>query len=123
MAHFAKLDDNNVVLAVHVVNNDVITIDGAESEQAGIDFLSDLHGHSNWKQTSYNKTFRKNYASVGDIYDPIRDAFLSPKPYPSWNLNEETCKWEAPKPYPSDGKSYLWNEELSDWSTVFDNPR
>lgn len=123
MAHFAKLDDSNVVLAVHVVNNDVIIVDGVESEQAGIDFLSDLYGHSNWKQTSYNKTFRKNYASVGDIYDPIRDAFLSPKPYPSWNLNEETCKWEAPKPYPSDGKSYLWNEELSDWSTVFDNPR
>ena len=73
MAHFAKLDDNNVVLAVHVVNNDVITIDGVESEQAGIDFLSNLHGHTKWKQTSYNGSFRKNYAGIGFIYDENRN--------------------------------------------------
>jgi hypothetical protein len=115
MAHFAKLDDNNKVLAVHVVNNDVITIDGKESEQAGIDFLTNLHGHAKWKQTSYNGTFRKNYAGVDDIYDQVRDAFVKEQPFPSWIFNEDTCKWNAPIEYPSDGKSYLWNEENHSW--------
>ena len=78
MAHFAKLDNNNVVLAVHVVSNDVITINGEESEQVGIEFLSALHGHNNWKQTSYNKTFRQNYASIGYVYNEELDAFVPP---------------------------------------------
>jgi hypothetical protein len=113
MAHFAKLNEDNNVLAVHVVNNDVITIDGSESEQAGIDFLTGLYGYSLWKQTSYNGTFRKNYATVGDKYDASLDAFISPKPYPSWTLNEETCRWEAPIPQPTSGK--VWSEEEQNW--------
>lgn len=76
MAHFAKLDDNNIVLAVHVVNNDVITVNGVESEQAGIDFLTDLHGHSKWKQTSYNSSFRGKYAAIGNKYDETTDTFI-----------------------------------------------
>ena len=115
MAHFAKLDENNKVLAVHVVNNDVITVDGAESEQAGIDFLTQLHGHTLWKQCSYNGSFRKNYPGVDSIYDSNRDAFISPKPYPSWVLNENTCTWEAPTEHPSDGKRYDWDETTTSW--------
>lgn len=115
MAHFAKLNDENIVIAVHVVNNDVITIDGSESEQAGIDFLSGLHGYTNWKQTSYNGTFRKNYAGIGHSYDASRDAFIAPQPWPSWILNESTCIWEPPMPYPVDGKNYIWHEETESW--------
>ena len=101
MAHFAKLDENNIVLAVHVVNNDVITVNGVESEQAGIDFLSDLHGHTKWKQTSYNGNFRKNYAGIGYTYDEARDAFIAPKPecHPDLvTLDEETCRWNCSDP-------------------------
>lgn len=115
MAHFAKLDENNNVLAVHVVNNDVITVDGNESEQAGIDFLTNLYGHTSWKQTSYNGTFRKNYAGIGFTYDASRDAFISPKPYKSWSLNETTCQWEAPTPMPSTAGMWLWDESNQIW--------
>lgn len=118
MAHFAKLDDNNVVLAVHVVNNDVITIDGVESEQAGIDFLTNLHGHQKWKQTSYNGNFRKNYAGIDFTYDADRDAFIAPQLYPSWILNETTCQWECPVPYPTDGKMYAWFEPNQQWVEI-----
>jgi hypothetical protein len=78
MAHFAKLDDNNIVTDVHVVNNEVITVDGVESEQVGIDFLTQLHGHSNWKQTSYNGSFRGRFAGAGMSYDPVTDEFIVP---------------------------------------------
>lgn len=78
MAHFAKLDDNNVVIAVHVVNNEILVVDDVESEQAGIDFLTQLHGHTNWKQTSYNNNFRGKYAGIGDVYDLETDTFVSP---------------------------------------------
>ncbi len=115
MAHFAKLDEENNVLAVHVVNNEVIRIDGVESEQAGIDFLTSLHGHSLWKQTSYNKQFRSNYAIVGGVYDYARDAFLDPKPYPSWVLNEETMYWQAPIDRPDDQNAYNWSETTQSW--------
>jgi hypothetical protein len=115
MAHFAKLDENNIVLAVHVVNNDVITVNGVESEQAGIDFLTDLYGHSNWKQTSYNGSTRKNYAGVDYFYDSTRDAFIAPKPFASWILNEATCKWEAPVLLPDNKKTYSWDEETISW--------
>lgn len=118
MAHFAKLDENNNVLAVHVVNNDVITIDGAESEQAGIDFLTGLHGHTLWKQTSYNGNIRKNYAGVGYTYDAGRDAFIAPQPWASWTLNETTCQWESPTPYPTDGKIYGWFEPNQEWIEI-----
>ena len=118
MAHFAKLDENNNVLAVHVVVNDVITIDGVESEQAGIDFLTGLHGHTLWKQTSYNGTIRKNYAGIGYTYDVGRDAFITPQPYGSWVLDETTCQWEAPVVYPTDGKRYTWDEDTTSWVEV-----
>jgi hypothetical protein len=114
MAHFAKLDENNIVLAVHVVNNDVITIDGVESEQAGIDFLSDLHGHTLWKQTSYNASIRKNYAAIGMSYDAFRNAFIPQKPFASWILNEDTCTWEAPTPMPTEGV-WFWDEATTSW--------
>lgn len=115
MAHFAKLDDNNIVLAVHVVNNDVITVDGVESEQAGINFLTDLHGHSNWKQTSFNASARKNYAAIGFTYDASRDAFIPPKPFESWLLDEVTCQWNAPVARTADEKNYRWDEETLSW--------
>lgn len=118
MAHFAKLDENNNVLAVHVVNNDVITVDGVESEQAGIDFLTGLHGHTLWKQTSYNGTIRKNYAGIGYTYDTGRDAFIAPKPYGSWVLDETTCRWESPVAYPTDGKRYGWFEPNQQWIEI-----
>lgn len=115
MAHFAKLSEDNVVLAIHVVNNDVINFNGVESEQAGIEFLSGLHGHSNWKQTSYNARIRKNYAGAGYTYDESRDAFIPPKQYNSWVLNENLCRWESSIEYPNDGKMYLWDEETISW--------
>jgi hypothetical protein len=122
MAHFAKLDKNNNVLAVHVVNNDVITIDGVESEQAGIDFLTGLHGHTLWKQTSYNGSIRKNYAGIGFTYDAGRDAFIAPQPWASWILNETTCQWESPVPYPTvdpeDPKRYGWFEPNQEWIEI-----
>lgn len=118
MAHFAKLDENNIVLAVHVVNNDVITVNGVESEQVGIDFLTDLHGHTSWKQTSYNGTTRKNYAGVGMLYDASRDAFIAPQPFESWTLNETTCRWEPPVAYPTDGKRYSWFEPNQEWIEI-----
>lgn len=130
MAYFAKLDDNNIVINVHAVENAVIEVDGVESEQKGIEFLQSIHGHSNWKQTSFNMVagvhqqgkapFRKNFASVNDLYDPQRDAFMAPKPYPSWVLDEETCYWVAPTPYPAiespdGGRTYHWVEETMSW--------
>ena len=93
MAHFAKLDKDNQVLAVHVVNNEVITVDGAESEQVGIDFLASLHGHSDWKQTSYNNNFRKHYAGIGYTYRADLDAFVPPKCHDEADLDESTCLW------------------------------
>jgi len=118
MAHFAKLDESNNVIGVHVVVNDVIVVDGIESEQAGINFLTSLHGHSLWKQTSYNGTFRKNYCGVGYTYDESRDAFIPPKPYESWLLNEDTCLWEPPIPYPTDGEMYTWDENEISWVLI-----
>ena len=124
MAHFAKLGIGSKVTAVHVVSNDIAT-----TEQAGIDFLNTLHGTNDvWRQTSYNTKggehtlggtpFRKNFASLGYKYDDTRDAFIPPKPFKSWTLNEDTCRWEAPVAYPDDGKQYNWNEETTSWDLV-----
>jgi len=111
MAHFAKLGTGNIVEKVEVVSNDVAT-----TEQNGIDFLNNLYGTRDiWKQTSYNGNIRKNYAGIGFTYDETRDAFIGPQVYPSWILNEDTCRWEAPVPYPSDGLSYYWDEETQTW--------
>ena len=117
MAHFAKLDENNMVISVHAVVNNVIIIDDVESEQVGIDFLTQLHGHNNWKQTSYNRNFRKNYAGIGFTYDVELDAFIPPQPYPSWVLNKDTCNWEAPVPKPTDGL-YEWSEANLNWQII-----
>lgn len=118
MAHFAELDENNIVLRVIVVSNDVLMDEnGNEVEQRGIDFCHNLLG-GNWKQTSYNAKFRKNYAGEGFTYDAQRDAFISPKAVPSWVLNEETCRWEPPFPPPNDGKEYRWDEDTISWVEI-----
>ncbi len=118
MAHFAKINDSNIVTEVVVVHNDTAT-----SESVGVAFLNDLYGTSDtWKQTSYNTygnehrlggtAFRKNYAGIGFTYDASNDAFISPKPYNSWTLNNSTYLWAAPITYPDDGEGYSWNETL-----------
>jgi hypothetical protein len=117
MAHFAKLDENNVVLEVNVVNNDVL--DPSNEEASGIAFLTEWSGgYSNWKQTSYNATFRKHYAGPGWFYDLRLDAFIAPKPYDSWILNEETCQWQAPIACPADQLMYEWNENNLNWQAI-----
>ena len=114
MAHFAKLGVGNIVERVEVVSNDIAT-----SEQAGVDFLNNLYGTRDvWKQTSYNNNFRKNFAGIGYTYDLVREAFLPPKPYYSWTLNETTCLWEAPVVYPDDGQHYNWNEDNLTWDLI-----
>jgi hypothetical protein len=120
MAHFAKLDSDNIVLTVNVVNNsDLNNLPYPESEPIGVEFLTNWSGgHSNWKQTSYNRNFRKNFACIGYTYDPQRDAFIPPKPFVSWSLNDDTCLWEAPTPMPDDGQMYQWNEDTTSWDLV-----
>lgn len=117
MAHFAQLDDNNMVINVIVVNNDEILDNNIESEIKGIQFCENLLG-GKWIQTSYNGSFRKNYAGIGFKYDAERDAFIPPKPFNSWLLNEETCNWQAPKQKPDDGENYIWDEDLLDWIKI-----
>lgn len=109
MAHFAELDENNIVLRVLVTDNDF--------PNEGYDWLVDNLGGT-WVQTSYNANFRKNFAGIGFSYDPERDAFIPPKPFESWTLNEDTCNWEAPVAYPTDGKIYKWDEESLSWIEV-----
>ena len=119
MAHFAKLDGNNVVLEVHCVHNNELMIDGIESEAKGVAFLVMWSGgYPFWKQTSYNGTMRKNYAGIGYTYDPDRDAFIPPQPYASWTLEEQTCQWDAPVPMPIDDKRYAWDEQTCQWVEV-----
>ena len=114
MAHFAKLGTGNIVERVEVVSNDIAT-----TEQAGIDFLNNLYNSRDvWKQTSYNATIRKNFAGIGFKYDQTKDAFIPPKPFNSWTLNEDTCQWEAPVAYPTDGQRYNWNETNQTWDLV-----
>jgi len=114
MAHFARLE-NNIVIEVRVVANAVLQDEnGDEQESLGSDFLVSLHGPAVWKQTSYNGTFRKNYAGIGYIYDESKDAFMTEAPYASWVLNSH-CRWEAPSSKPSDGKTYSWNEVTTSW--------
>jgi hypothetical protein len=129
MASFAKLNSENTVITVESVVNEVLKdSNGIEQEQLGIDFLRTLYNEPNaiWKQTSYNThggshdfggtPFRKNHAGVGYTYDLNRDAFIPPKPYNSWILNESTCNWDAPLAYPTDGQRYSWNEENQNWT-------
>ena len=118
MAHFAEIDENGVVLRVLVVDN--------AQENDGQNFLANTLGlGGTWVQTSYNTSggvhsgggtpLRKNYAGIGYTYDSGRDAFIPPKPYASWTLNETSCQWEAPVAYPTDGSPYTWNEETTSW--------
>jgi hypothetical protein len=117
MAHFAKLNENNIVLEINVVDNEhLLDANGIEREELGIAFLVQWSGgYPYWKQTSYNGNIRKNYAGIGFTYDAVRDAFIEPQIYPSWVLNETTCQWEPPVPYPTDGKYYVWDEATTSW--------
>ena len=108
MSHWAEIDENNIVLRVLVGNN-------SEPDE-GEAFMNSLGG--TWVKTSYNGAIRKNFAGIGMSYDAERDAFIAPQPYPSWTLNEETCKWQAPVPYPTDGIIYKWDEETIDWKAI-----
>jgi hypothetical protein len=116
MAHFAKIGLDNLVTDVLVVTNrETMDSNGVEQESIGVEFLKNLTGHETWVQTSYNGTIRKNYAGIGYTYNSQRDAFIAPQPYPSWNLNEETCRWDSPVAYPTDGKIYGWDEATQAW--------
>ena len=130
MAHFAKINSSNIVVQVIVVNDNELLVDGTESEAQGINFLNATYkvDNVNWKQTSYNThsgvhseggtPLRKNYAGIGYTYDASKDAFIPPKPFNSWSLNETTCQWEAPVAYPDDNKEYRWNEDTTSWDEI-----
>jgi hypothetical protein len=118
MAHFAQLDNNNIVTKVVTVNNNELLDNGLENENKGINFLISLFGNNNWKQTSYNSNFRKNYAGIGYGYSSELDAFIPPKPYASWSLNVDNCQWQPPIEYPTDGKNYTWNENSKTWIRI-----
>ena len=113
MAHYAFLDNNNIVTEVIVGIHETETIEGLDTET----WYGNFRGQA-CKRTSYNNNYRKNYAGIGYTYDSTRDAFISPKPYSSWVLDETTCRWEAPVAYPTDGKRYTWNEETLSWIEV-----
>jgi hypothetical protein len=118
MAHFAQLNEENLVTQVIVVaNQDTADQDGVENEAIGIEFCTNLLG-GRWVQTSYNANIRKNYAGIGYKYDATLDAFIPPQPFASWTLNEETAQWEAPTPCPTDDKRYTWDEETTSWVEV-----
>jgi hypothetical protein len=137
MASFAKIENNIVVTVVSVVNEVLTNSNGIEQEEIGVQFLRTLYNEPNaiWKQTSYNTVggvhnnngtpFRKNHAGIGYTYDEGRDAFIAPKPFNSWILNEDTCLWEAPIAMPEltqeqiDNKNYyIWNEEILNWELM-----
>jgi len=118
MAYFAKLDENNIVLEIHSVhNNELLDSNGVEQELLGYAFLKNWSGgYQYWKQTSFNGRIRKNPAGIGYSYDLARDAFVPPKPFASWVLNEDTCQWEPPVPRPEvEGKYFTWNEATTSW--------
>jgi hypothetical protein len=121
MAYFAKLGTGNIIETVISINNAVITdANGVEQEQLGVDFINKLYNTRDvWKQTSYNRNFRKNYAGIGYQYDQTRDAFIPPKPFNSWILNEDTCRWNAPVVKPTteleENQYYSWNESIVNW--------
>jgi hypothetical protein len=117
MAHFAKIENGVVTQVIVVSNTDTSSADGVEKEYIGAAFCERLLG-GDWKQTSYNGNFRKNYAGIGYTFDEGRNAFIPPKPYPSWTLVEETCNWTAPVLYPTDGKMYDWNENTVSWVQI-----
>lgn len=111
MAHYAFLDDNNIVTEVIVGRHEYETVDGISDWET---YYGELRGQR-CVRTSYNANIRKNYAGVGHVYDETRDAFIAPQPFPSWVLNETTCQWDAPVPYPDDGADYVWDEDSLSW--------
>jgi hypothetical protein len=129
MASFAKIGLNNKVIEVLSVVNEVLhDSNKVEQESIGVDFLTKLTGWAIWKQTSYNTRsgvhssggtpLRKNHAGIGYTYDEIRDAFIPPKPFNSWILNEDTCLWNSPVAYPQDDNKYIWNESTLTWDIL-----
>jgi hypothetical protein len=118
MAHFAQLDDNNVVTQVIVVHNNDCLLDGVEDENTGIAFCQSLFGADTvWTQTSYNGNFRKHYAGIGYTYNAVRDAFIPPQPYQSWTLDDD-ANWQPPVAMPTDGGMYTWNESTQTWESA-----
>jgi hypothetical protein len=113
MSHYARINSNSLVV-------DVIVIDNSQepTEAAGIAFCEQITGQTGWIKTSYNATIRKNYAGIGYTWDAGRNAFIPPKPFPSWVLNETTCKYSAPVSYPTDGNFYQWNETTQQWDQI-----
>lgn len=120
MAHFARLDENNKVIEVIVVNNlELLDTNGNEKEELGVAWLIRWSGgYPYWKQTSYNGNFRKHFAGYQYTYDWRRDAFIPPKPFNSWVLDENTCTWKPPVLEPNDNKRYLWNENTQNWDEI-----
>jgi hypothetical protein len=117
VAHFAELDENNVVLRVIVVaNEDTADEEGNEVEAIGVAFCKNLLGGT-WVQTSYNNNFRKQYAGIGYTYDLEADVFVVPQPFPSWSL-DENYEWQAPTAHPDDGNSYIWSEQTQTWERL-----
>jgi hypothetical protein len=110
MAHYARLNEHNIVEQVIVVANE-----DEPTEAAGVAFCQALFGGGVWKKTSYNGTIRKNFAGLGYYYDDLRDAFIAPRPYPSWQFNEELCCWQAPTPRPNDTDLWRWDEMSTSW--------
>ena len=117
MAHFAELDENNIVTKVIVVHNNELLDGEIESEAKGVEFCSTLFGHTNWVQTSYNHNIRKQFAGTGYTYDSDSDVFVAPSPYPSWSL-DDNFDWQPPTPMPEDDNLYNWNEETQNWDLV-----
>lgn len=126
MAHYALINSENIVVNVITgVDENIIQTDLDGTQVGGSsEAWEDFYGSRFWfeglycKRTSYNGNIRKNYAATGYTYDAGRDAFIAPKPFDSWVLNEDTCRWQAPVAYPTDGKLYLWNEETTQWIEV-----
>jgi len=128
MAHYSKLDENNIVIEVIVINNEnELDENGILNEAVGVEYCKNVTGHENWKKTSYNTyrgghpnglPFRKNFGQIGYTYDPIRDAFIEPKPHSSlvsWILDEDGCYYKPPKKHPNNGYSYQWDESTTSW--------
>lgn len=114
MAHYAFLDENNVVTEVITGRHEDEVVDGISDWES---YYGEFRGQR-CVRTSYNGNIRKNYAGIGFVYDDVRDAFIAPQPYPSWLLNEETCRWEPPTPYPEDGLYYGWDEPSQSWQVI-----
>ena len=119
MAHFAQIDENNIVQQIIVVaNSDCGNLEFPDSESIGQDFLKSIRLNGTWKQTSYSGSFRKNYAGIEYSYDESRDSFIPIKPYDSWILNETSCRWESPIPIPNQESMFVWDEENQRWNEI-----